>query len=110
MFEDMADASYFRDTRLGRMETQIFMQPHLPDGRVYWMGMRWVHIGTAPLSLMEEVGREARLIVRRGMQDVLRQLGQTWYNEPTGKEILDAIRCDGDTSLLEKARFQGAHQ
>lgn len=106
MFSHLADTSFGRHTRYGFLDTQVFMQPHLQDGKVLWMGMRWLHIGTRPLDLMEEVGREARLIVREGMKEILEWLGEPWYNEPTGQEILAALKR-GSTSLLDDSKHHG---
>lgn len=57
-----------------------------------WGGVTYLFIGTRPLPLMEEVGREARRIVRSGLRDVLDWLGESWYDEPTGVEIFEALK------------------
>lgn len=46
-------------------------------------------VGTKPPDEMELVRREARLLVRRGLADVLEWLGRPVVNEP----VLDAIRA-----------------
>lgn len=74
----------------------------IPDGNVVFTGMSDMFIGTCPLDEMAEVRREARLLVREGMQDILEWLGpnapggSNWYNEPTGEELLLSLRAGAD--------------
>lgn len=70
----------------------VLEDSRLKDGTVVHMYHRWIFVGVRPLDLMEEVGREARLTVREGMKSVLEQLGQSWYNEPTGDEVLEQFK------------------
>lgn len=63
----------------------------LRDGTVY-ADRRAIIIGTRPLDPIEAAGREGRLIVRRGMADVLAWLGEPVNTEPSGAEILAALR------------------
>lgn len=60
-------------------------------------GARIVLVGTRPLTTLEAAGREARLIVRRGLADVLAWLGQPVENEPTGADILASFAAYQDT-------------
>lgn len=77
-------------------EIEVHTNPNLKDGSVILYGSRYLWIGTRPLTLMEECGREARMIVRRGMADVLAWLGHEVEIEPTGRQILDRLRREGD--------------
>ena len=68
----------------------VHLSPLLPDGEtVVW-------VGAAPLSEREAAMREARLHVRRGLADVLAWLGEAVENEPTGREIWDALMREGN--------------
>ena len=69
----------------------VVVNTGLRDGTVLMMG-RTMHVGTRPLTVLEQAGKDARMIVRRGMADVLAWLGEAVDNEPTGRQILDALR------------------
>lgn len=73
-------------------EIEIHTNRNLKDGTALLYGSRYLWIGTRPLTLMEEVGREARMIVRHGMADILTWLGQPINTEPTSQEIFAALR------------------
>jgi hypothetical protein len=65
----------------------------LPDGKVR-RTQRDVYIGTGALPVREAAGREARRLVRQGMADVLRWLGQPVDTELSGEEILARWRAE----------------
>lgn len=71
---------------------RIVVEPMLPDGQVVILRGGTIMIGTCPLTPIQAAGREARLIVRRGMAEVLTWLGEPVYTEPTSAEILDSLR------------------
>lgn len=86
---------------------RIVFNPHLKDGTVLWFNEyagfnrpgssatlhQQMVIGTRPLTDLEKAGQEARLVVRRGLADVLEWLGQRVDNTPpTSAEILDGLR------------------
>lgn len=75
----------------------VIESPWLRDG-VVLVDRTAVLVGTRPLTDLQAAAREARLLVRRGMADVLVWLGEPVYNEPTGREILDAIAALADDS------------
>lgn len=95
-YPNLPDAVYPIASRFGPRDIEVMTQPHLKDGTVLLYGMRYLWIGTCPLSLMEEVGREARLIVRDGLRDVMDWCGMKYDDEPGGYEILRRIRAAGD--------------
>lgn len=86
----------------GLRSVGVHLMPIYPDGHVYFIGMSDMVIGTGPLDPVAAAGREARLIVREGMKDILEWLGpnapggSAWYNEPTGKELLEKIKAGAD--------------
>jgi hypothetical protein len=63
----------------------------LPDGKVR-RTRQHVYIGTGALPVREAAGREARRLVRQGMADVLKWLGQPVETELSGEEILTRWR------------------
>lgn len=65
------------------------------DGEILWVGGRGVMllIGTRPLTVLEQAGRDARRLVREGMADVLEWLSEPVNIEPTSAEILTALRA-----------------
>lgn len=82
----------------------VHLSPLLPDGQMFLSTdygnpfgseQSIVWIGTAPLSDREQLRREARLTVRRGLADVLGWLGEAVENEPTGVELWDALKREG---------------
>lgn len=86
----------------GSRAVGVHLMPIYPDGHMYFVGMSDLIIGTRPLSEMDQVRREARLMVREGMKDILEWLGpkapggSEWYNEPTGADLLERIRKGAD--------------
>jgi hypothetical protein len=82
----------------------VHLSPLLPDGRMVLASAQHLYgggdhpilwIGTAPLTDREQLRREARLTVRRGLADVLGWLGEAVENEPTGVELWDALKREG---------------
>ena len=78
----------------------VHLSPALPDGRMVLASPESLYgggdhpilwVGTAPLTPGAALRREARLMVRRGLADVLAWLGETVENEPTGTEIWNAL-------------------
>lgn len=84
--------SWVRMTRFGPRETHVITANTFPDGTVIWMGTDYLYLGTRPLTLKEEVGREARLMVREGMRDIVEWLGWVVMNEPSSEQILSSLR------------------
>ena len=86
----------------GSRAVGVHLMPIYPDGHMYFVGMSDLIIGTQPLSEIEEAKREARMIVREGMKDILEWLGpkapggSRWDNEPSGVELLERIRKGAD--------------
>jgi hypothetical protein len=80
----------------------------LRDGKVVIIGHR-LYLGTAPLSVKEAAGRDARMIVREGLADVLEWLGKPVYTEPTSAEILAEFRghklADEATQILRMSGY-----
>jgi hypothetical protein len=95
-------------SRFGPRDVSVIMMPSLPDGRMVWSGINFLWIGTRPLPLMEEVGRDARRTVRKGLQDVLEWLGEDWNNEPSGAEIYQRLK-DGENPMEVTNKHVGAH-
>lgn len=78
----------------------VHLSPVLPDGQIVLAGdlhlygggdhpILWV--GCAPLDPVAAARRHARLMVRRGLADVLAWLGEAVENEPTGRQIWDTL-------------------
>jgi hypothetical protein len=67
----------------------------LADGRIAIIGDH-VYLGTRPLTTREAAAREARLIVRRGLADVLEWLGEPVEIYPTSAEILERFQAMND--------------
>lgn len=67
----------------------VYLHPYLRDGAVL-VADGTILLGTCPLTPIEEAGREARRIIRRGMADVLRWAGQPVDMEPSAVEVLAA--------------------
>lgn len=86
----------------------IIEMPYLRDGLVILTPGR-IHLGTRPLTPIEAAGRDARLMVREGLADVLEWLGKPVYTEPTSKEILDEFRghriAQAATDLLRRSGY-----
>jgi hypothetical protein len=72
----------------------IIESPYLPDDQMVMssdhggVGASIVVVGTMPPDPVKQAGRDARLLVRRGLADVLEWLGQDVVTEP----LMDAIR------------------
>lgn len=65
----------------------IIESPHLPDDQVIFSSdgtgaPMVILVGTQPPDPIKQAGRDARLLVRRGLADVLEWLGQPVINEP----------------------------
>lgn len=69
----------------------IIENPHLPDDRMFissdgsFTGEHTtmvILVGTQPPDPIKQAGRDARLLVRHGLADVLEWLGQPVVNEP----------------------------
>jgi hypothetical protein len=80
----------------------------LRDGKVVVIGSK-LFLGTAPLTVKEQAGRDARMIVREGLADVLEWLGQSVYTEPTTAEILAELRghriAHNATEILRRSGY-----
>lgn len=74
----------------------VVLEPLLSDGKI-WLTNDWSRGGQMVLWIgtyadeMDRAARDARLMVRRGLADVLGWLGETVENEPTGAEIYAAL-------------------
>jgi hypothetical protein len=93
LFEHLADLT-IQDvpSRFGPRDVRVVLIQSEPDGQMVWSGLNFLFVGTSPLPLMEDVRREGRRIVRRGLADVLEWLGESWNDEPTGREVLLALK------------------
>lgn len=86
----------------GMRSVGVHLSVVYPDGHMYFLGMSDLVIGTRPLNEIEAAGREARMIVREGMKDILEWLGPNapggsrWDNEPSGVELIQRIRNGAD--------------
>lgn len=97
LFRDHVDlVLYGVPSRFGPRQVNVVLMPQQPDGQMTWSGIQFLFIGTQPLPLMEDVRREGRRVVRRGLQDVLEWLGEDWNDEPSGAEIFDALKNGTD--------------
>ena len=99
MLADYAHAMGMRPvfswSRPGRFGRRFYSELHTletyPDGSMVWHGTEILWLGTKPLHPLDEVGREARMLVREGLADVLEWLGEPVITEPTSRQILDGI-------------------
>lgn len=87
-------------SRFGSRDVKVVLMPSRPDGLMIWGGLQFLFIGTQPLPLMEDVRREGRRTVRRGLADVLEWLGEYWNDEPTGAEVFHALQSGVDPMKL----------
>lgn len=101
LFEHVADLTV-RDvpSRFGPRDVRVVLMRSEPDGEMVWSGLNFLFVGTGPLPLMEDVRREGRRIVRRGLADVLEWLGESWNDEPTGAEVFQALKHGADPMRL----------
>lgn len=84
-------------SRFGPRDVRVVIMPSQPDGRMTWSGINFLFVGTQPLPLLEDARRDARRIVRKGLQDVLEWLGEGhWNDEPSGAEVIYALRLGAD--------------
>lgn len=65
----------------------------LRDGRIVVHGGQ-VLVGTAPLTFRDEVARDARRVVARGLREWREYAGMGAGTEPSGRDILDALHSD----------------
>ena len=89
---NLPEVTYQKQTRLGVREIEVHLNPSIKDGTTQMYGQRYLWVGTRPLTLMEEVRREARLIVRYGMHEIMEWCGMEFDDEPSGVQLLDRIR------------------